>query len=159
MPFIIHMSKAINEFSCRWLCYCHVPHFCDSLQRHEVTAIFGQNMLKSIFSLMKQQLLDRFAAEKEKLPPETRVMVLTYFPRYQIALFIVINWFGSYISLLEAQRDMPLLDNASEGNGRQLDTYLGRRSKGLLTTVPLVLHVNQYFSKFAAIFQILVLLG
>ena len=66
---------------CRWLCFCHVPHFCDSLQKHDVTAIFGQNMLKSIFSLMKQQLLDRFAAEKEKLPPETRVMVLTYFPR------------------------------------------------------------------------------
>ena len=51
-------------------------------------------------------------------------MVLTYFPRYQIALFIVINWFGSYISLLEAQRDLSLLDNASEGKGRQLDTYL-----------------------------------
>ncbi|XP_065053694.1 histone acetyltransferase KAT2A-like isoform X1 [Rhopilema esculentum] len=66
----------------RWLCYCHVPHFCDSLQRHEVTSIFGQNMLKSIFSLMKQQLLDRFVAEKEKLPPETRTMVLTYFPRF-----------------------------------------------------------------------------
>ena len=65
----------------RWLCYCHVPLFCDSLQRHEVTAIFGQNMLKSIFSLMKQQLLDKFSAEKEKLPPDTRVMVLTYFPR------------------------------------------------------------------------------
>ena len=52
---------------------------------------------------MKQQLLDRFAAEKEKLPPDTRVMVLTYFPRYQIFLFIVLNWVGSYISLLEAQ--------------------------------------------------------
>eukprot|EP00794_Sanderia_malayensis_P003817 gene3817-4348_t len=70
----------------RWLCYCHVPLFCDSLQRHEVTSIFGQNMLKSIFSLMKQQLLDKFSAEKEKLPPDTRMMVLTYFPRF-LSLF------------------------------------------------------------------------
>ena len=46
-------------------------------------------MLKSIFSLMKQQLLDRFAAEKEKLPPETRVMVLTYFPRYTLAFILL----------------------------------------------------------------------
>eukprot|EP00794_Sanderia_malayensis_P003814 gene3814-4343_t len=37
-------------------------------------------------SLMKQQLLDKFSAEKEKLPPDTRMMVLTYFPRF-LSLF------------------------------------------------------------------------
>jgi len=66
----------------RWLCYCHVPLFCDSLQRHDVSVIFGRTFLKSVFSLMKQQLLDKFTAEKDKLPPETRAKVLSHFPRF-----------------------------------------------------------------------------
>ena len=109
---------------------------------------------------MKQQLLDRFAAEKEKLPPETRVMVLTYFPRYQITLFVVLlAYSGSYISLPEAHRDLSLLSNASESSGIQLDTYLGRGYISLLNIVPLVLPVNQYFNKLAAVFQLLELSG
>jgi len=50
------------------------------MQKFEVTNIFGQNFLKSVFSLMKQQLLDKFSAEKDKLPPDTRVKVLSHFP-------------------------------------------------------------------------------
>ncbi|XP_057293322.1 histone acetyltransferase KAT2A-like [Hydractinia symbiolongicarpus] len=70
----------------RWLCYCHVPLFCDSLQKYDVTSIFGQGFLKSVFSLMKQQLLDKFSAEKDKLPPDTRAKVLSHFPRF-LSLF------------------------------------------------------------------------
>ncbi len=94
MVLTFYVSDQSVNFSLRWLCYCHVPLFCDSLQRHEVTAIFGQNMLKSIFSLMKQQLLDKFSAEKEKLPPDTRMMVLTYFPRLIFVLFCFLSYFS-----------------------------------------------------------------
>jgi hypothetical protein len=34
---------------------------------------------------MRRQLLDKFRAEKEKMPPEKRTLVLTHFPRYSIS--------------------------------------------------------------------------
>ncbi|XP_069141489.1 histone acetyltransferase KAT2A-like isoform X2 [Argopecten irradians] len=66
----------------RWLCYCHVPAFCDSLTRYETTLIFGRTLLRSVFQTMRRQLLDKFRAEKEKMPPEKRTLVLTHFPRF-----------------------------------------------------------------------------
>lgn len=66
----------------RWLCYCHVPTFCDSLPRYETTLIFGRTLLRSVFQTMRKQLLDKFRAEKEKMPPEKRTLVLTHFPRF-----------------------------------------------------------------------------
>ncbi|XP_064613968.1 histone acetyltransferase KAT2A-like [Liolophura sinensis] len=66
----------------RWLCYCHVPAFCDSLQRYETTLIFGRTLLRSVFQTMRRQLLDKFRAEKEKMPPEKRTLVLNHFPRF-----------------------------------------------------------------------------
>lgn len=66
----------------RWLCYCHVPAICDSLPRHETTIVFGQMLLKSVFHTMRKQLLDKFAAEKDKMAPEKKALVLTHFPRF-----------------------------------------------------------------------------
>lgn len=66
----------------RWLCFCHVPAFCDSLQRHETTLVFGRTLLKSVFQTMRRQLLDKFRAEKDKMPPEKRTLILTHFPRF-----------------------------------------------------------------------------
>jgi len=66
----------------RWLCYCHVPAFCDSLPHYDTTLIFGRSLLKSVFQVMRKQLLDKFRAEKEKMPPEKRTLVLTHFPRF-----------------------------------------------------------------------------
>ncbi|XP_064648356.1 histone acetyltransferase KAT2A-like isoform X2 [Lineus longissimus] len=66
----------------RWLCYCHVPAFCDSLPRYETTLIFGRTLLRSVFQTMRRQLLDKFRAEKDKMPPEKRTLVLTHFPRF-----------------------------------------------------------------------------
>ncbi|KAK3102202.1 hypothetical protein FSP39_009584 [Pinctada imbricata] len=66
----------------RWLCYCHVPAFCDSLPRYETTLIFGRTLLRSVFQTMRRQLLDKFRAEKERMPPEKRTLVLTHFPRF-----------------------------------------------------------------------------
>ena len=36
----------------RWLCYCHVPAFCDSLPHYDTTIIFGRTLLKSVFQVM-----------------------------------------------------------------------------------------------------------
>ena len=55
--------------------------FCDSLQRHDPTAVFGRTLLRSVFSVMRRKLLEKFRAEKDKMPPDKRTIVLTHFPR------------------------------------------------------------------------------
>ncbi|XP_071943488.1 histone acetyltransferase KAT2A-like [Antedon mediterranea] len=83
----------------RWLCYTHVPAFCDSLQRYETTHIFGRTLLRSVFTVMRKQLLDKFSAEKDKMPPEKRTLIMTHFPRF--------------LSLLEEEvygKDSPIWD-------------------------------------------------
>jgi hypothetical protein len=37
----------------RWLCFCHVPAFCDSMPHYEIALIFGKSMLKSVFQVPK----------------------------------------------------------------------------------------------------------
>ncbi|GFO12454.1 histone acetyltransferase [Plakobranchus ocellatus] len=66
----------------RWLCFCHVPAFCDSLPQYETTRIFGRTLLRSVFQTMRRQLLDKFRAEKDKMPPDKKTLVLTHFPRF-----------------------------------------------------------------------------
>lgn len=66
---------------CRWLCYCNVPQFCDSLPRYETTQIFGRTLLRSVFTVMRKQLLEQARQEKDKLPPEKRTLILTHFPK------------------------------------------------------------------------------
>lgn len=71
------------KLSCppRWLCYCHVPQSCDSLPRYETTHVFGRSLLKSIFTVTRRQLLEKFRVEKDKLVPEKRTLILTHFPK------------------------------------------------------------------------------
>lgn len=66
----------------RWLCYCHVPQSNDSLPRYETTQVFGRSLLKSIFTVTRRQLLEKFRVEKDKLLPEKRTLILTHFPKY-----------------------------------------------------------------------------
>lgn len=66
---------------CRWLSYCNVPQFCDSLPRYETTQIFGRTLLRSVFTVMRKQLLEQARQEKDKLPPEKRTLILTHFPK------------------------------------------------------------------------------
>lgn len=66
----------------RWLCYCHVPQSCDSLPRYETTQVFGRSLLKSIFTVTRRQLLEKFRVEKDKLGPEKRTLILTHFPKF-----------------------------------------------------------------------------
>uniref|UniRef100_A0A4W5JXC7 Histone acetyltransferase n=1 Tax=Hucho hucho TaxID=62062 RepID=A0A4W5JXC7_9TELE len=65
-----------------WLCYCNVPQFCDSLPRYETTQIFGRTLLRSVFTVMRKQLLEQARQEKDKLPPEKRTLILTHFPKF-----------------------------------------------------------------------------
>uniref|UniRef100_A0AAY4BVQ5 Histone acetyltransferase n=1 Tax=Denticeps clupeoides TaxID=299321 RepID=A0AAY4BVQ5_9TELE len=66
----------------RWLCYCYVPQFCDSLPRYEATLVFGRTLLRSVFTVMRKQLLQQARQEKEKLPAEKRTLILTHFPKF-----------------------------------------------------------------------------
>lgn len=66
----------------RWLCYCNVPQFCDSLPRYETTQVFGRTLLRSVFPVMRRQLLEQARQEKDKLTPEKRTLILTHFPKF-----------------------------------------------------------------------------
>ena len=44
--------------------------------------IVFRSLLKSVFQTMRKQLLDKFRAEKDKMPAEKRTLVLTHFPRF-----------------------------------------------------------------------------
>ncbi|XP_055368780.1 histone acetyltransferase KAT2B isoform X4 [Betta splendens] len=66
----------------RWLCYCNVPQFCDSLPRYDTTQIFGRTLLRAVFTVMRKQLLEQARQEKDKLPPEKRTLILTHFPKF-----------------------------------------------------------------------------
>lgn len=66
----------------RWLCFCHAPAFCDSLDRYETTLIFGQTLLRQVFRTMRTQLLEKFRMEKDRMPPDKRNLVLNHFPSF-----------------------------------------------------------------------------
>ncbi|XP_041039404.1 histone acetyltransferase KAT2B isoform X4 [Carcharodon carcharias] len=66
----------------RWLCYCNVPQFCDSLPRHETTQVFGRTLLRAVFTVMRRQLLEKSRQEKDKLPLEKQTLILTHFPKF-----------------------------------------------------------------------------
>ena len=60
---IISVSPQVNYT--RWLCFCHVPAFCDSLPHFDTTLIFGRTFLKSVFQTMRKQLLDKFKERQQ----------------------------------------------------------------------------------------------
>ena len=68
----------------RWLCYCHVPAFCDSLERHETIQVFGRKLLTSIFDPMHKQLLDKVnkEKEKEKMSSDKKAVIIEKFPKF-----------------------------------------------------------------------------
>lgn len=66
----------------RWLVFCKVPAYCDSLKHYEVTQIFGRHFLKSVFPYIQRQIMDQFHQERERMPKEQRVMILSHFPPF-----------------------------------------------------------------------------
>uniref|UniRef100_A0A4W5MG96 Histone acetyltransferase n=1 Tax=Hucho hucho TaxID=62062 RepID=A0A4W5MG96_9TELE len=111
----------------RWLCYCHVPQSNDSLPRYETTHVFGRSLLKSIFTVTRRQLLEKFRVEKDKLLPEKRTLILTHFPKFLSMLEEEI--YGENSPIWEADFTMP----ASEGGqlGHHPAAVSGSPSKGM----------------------------
>ncbi|XP_068622942.1 histone acetyltransferase KAT2A isoform X1 [Battus philenor] len=66
----------------RWLVFCHVPAFCDSLPHFETSLVFGRTLLRAVFKSVCRQLMDKCHSERDRMPPEKRVLVLTHFPRF-----------------------------------------------------------------------------
>ena len=54
----------------------------NSSRKKLVESIVFRSLLKSVFQTMRKQLLDKFRAEKDKMPAEKRTLVLTHFPRF-----------------------------------------------------------------------------
>ncbi|NXC41421.1 KAT2A acetyltransferase, partial [Penelope pileata] len=94
----------------RWLCYCHVPQSCDSLPRYETTHVFGRSLLKSIFTVTRRQLLEKFRVEKDKLVPEKRTLILTHFPKFLSMLEEEI--YGESSPIWEADFTVPVAEGA-----------------------------------------------
>jgi len=72
----------------RWLVFCHVPAFCDSLPHHDTPLVFGKTLLQAVFRPVCRQLMDKCHNERDKIAPEKRVLVLTHFPKYVLKLFL-----------------------------------------------------------------------
>ncbi|XP_048870777.1 histone acetyltransferase KAT2A isoform X2 [Brienomyrus brachyistius] len=102
-------STAYKVNYTRWLCYCHIPQCNDSLPRYETTQVFGRSLLKSIFTVTRRQLLEKFRTEKDKLLPEKRTLILTHFPKFLSMLEEEI--YGENSPIWDADFTMP----ASEG--------------------------------------------
>lgn len=66
----------------QWLCYCHVPAFCDSLERFETAQVFGKKLLTSIFNPMHKQLLEKLNKEKERMPSDKKALIIEKFPKF-----------------------------------------------------------------------------
>ncbi|OXB70158.1 UNVERIFIED_CONTAM: hypothetical protein H355_006384 [Colinus virginianus] len=113
----------------RWLCYCHVPQSCDSLPRYETTHVFGRSLLKSIFTVTRRQLLEKFRVEKDKLVPEKRTLILTHFPKFLSMLEEEI--YGENSPIWEADFTVP----AAEGT--QLGSRAATVSAVAVPTTPL----------------------
>ncbi|KYM82155.1 Histone acetyltransferase KAT2A [Atta colombica] len=74
----------------RWLVFCHVPAFCDSLPHYDTPLVFGKTLLQAVFRSVCRQLMDKCNNERDKIAPEKRVLVLTHFPKFLSTLEIEI---------------------------------------------------------------------
>ncbi|XP_033221234.1 histone acetyltransferase KAT2A-like [Belonocnema kinseyi] len=66
----------------RWLVFCQVPAFCDSLARHDTTRIFGRTLLRLVMIPVCKQLMEKCHSERNKMSEEKRILVFTHFPRF-----------------------------------------------------------------------------
>ncbi|KAK2705511.1 hypothetical protein QYM36_015785 [Artemia franciscana] len=66
----------------RWLCFCSVPSYCDSLQRHDVANTFGKNFLRAIYPSVAKLIYTMIEAEKAKGPEERKASFIAMFPNF-----------------------------------------------------------------------------
>ncbi|XP_028147187.1 histone acetyltransferase KAT2A isoform X2 [Diabrotica virgifera virgifera] len=66
----------------RWLVFCYVPTFCDSLPHFDTTMVFGRTLLRAVFKYIRKQIMDQFYRERDTMPPDRRQLLLTNFPPF-----------------------------------------------------------------------------
>ncbi|CAG9859546.1 unnamed protein product [Phyllotreta striolata] len=67
----------------RWLIFCYVPTFCDSLQHFDTTMVFGRTLLRGVFKYIRKEIMDQFYKERNStMPPELKQLLLTNFPPF-----------------------------------------------------------------------------
>lgn len=71
----------------RWLVFCHVPAFCDSLPHYDTPVVFGKTLLQAVFRSVCKQLMDKCNIEVEKIAAERKALLLTHFPQYVLHFF------------------------------------------------------------------------
>ena len=87
-PAMRKSRNQINDFQeykmnyTRWLCYCRVPKFCESLACYSTVDVFGYPLLKSIFSFLRRRVLDSFRSDKLHVPADKRTLVMSHFPKF-----------------------------------------------------------------------------
>ncbi|XP_029155337.1 histone acetyltransferase KAT2A-like [Nylanderia fulva] len=75
-------SSAYKLSYARWLVFCHVPAFCDSLPHYDTHTVFGKTLLQAVFRSVCEQLMLKCQSEREKLTPERRPLLQTHFPKF-----------------------------------------------------------------------------
>ncbi|KAL6257346.1 hypothetical protein P5V15_010921 [Pogonomyrmex californicus] len=114
----------------RWLVFCHVPAFCDSLPHYDTTLVFGKILLQAVFRSVCRQLMDKCNNERDKIAPEKRVLVLTHFPKFLSSLEVEIYSDNSPIWDPEFKQPPPAhFQTALESKG-QSSKENGRIRKG-----------------------------
>ncbi|XP_030766637.1 histone acetyltransferase KAT2A-like [Sitophilus oryzae] len=66
----------------RWLAFCYIPTFCESLPHYETLQIFGRTLLRAVFKYIKKQIMDQVYLERDKMSPERRTKLLNIFPQF-----------------------------------------------------------------------------
>ncbi|XP_017843335.1 histone acetyltransferase KAT2A [Drosophila busckii] len=69
----------------RWLVFCHVPAFCNSLRQFETSLVFGRTLLRTVFQSMSQQLKKKCVSERDRFPEDKR-SIITQMPKFLEAL-------------------------------------------------------------------------
>lgn len=84
----IHAQRQTNEDAStykinytRWLVFCHVPAFCNSLRHFETTLVFGRSLLKAIYPYFSQLLLHKCKQARDQVPMEKRA-IFAQMPRF-----------------------------------------------------------------------------
>ncbi|XP_050452981.1 histone acetyltransferase KAT2A-like [Cataglyphis hispanica] len=79
---VLDVNPAYRINYTRWLMFCYVPTFCDSLPHHDTPVIFGKTLLQAVFKPLCRELMDKCHNERDKITPEKRVLLLTHFPKF-----------------------------------------------------------------------------
>ncbi|KAG7260127.1 hypothetical protein CRUP_021118 [Coryphaenoides rupestris] len=127
--FLLCLNYWKLETPTQWLCYCHVPQSNDSLPRYETTQVFGRSLLKSIFTVTRRQLLEKFRVEKDKLLPEKRTLILTHFPKFLSMLEEEI--YGENSPIWEADFTIPASEGTPLGHQTGISSSAGSLTPSL----------------------------